>query len=261
MIPADESTPRFEITPQRALVDDTISVRLRHLKPGQRVTVRAQMIRRSNELMKSQADFVADEQGQVDVGAVPTEAKAREVAPLRILWSMTQDPEAKEVASPRTGPLDPYIVTFGAEVDGRPIATSTMEMMLVSSDVVRTPVREKGLVGTFFRPAGSGRSPGVITFSGSGGGLNEPPAALLASRGYAVLALAYFNYEQLPKSLVEIPLEYFETALRWMQARESVQGDRLAVMGPSRGGELALLLGATFPQIKAVVASVPSHVV
>jgi pimeloyl-ACP methyl ester carboxylesterase len=32
-------------------------------------------------------------------------------------------------------------------------------------------------------------------------------------------------------------------------------------MGRSRGGELALLLAATFPQIRATVAHVPSHVV
>ena len=36
---------------------------------------------------------------------------------------------------------------------------------------------------------------------------------------------------------------------------------RLAVMGASRGGELALLLGATFPMLRAVVAYAPSHVV
>ncbi len=33
------------------------------------------------------------------------------------------------------------------------------------------------------------------------------------------------------------------------------------MIGTSRGGELALLLGATFPQIRAVVAYVPSNVV
>jgi len=32
----------------------------------------------------------------------------------------------------------------------------------------------------------------------------------------------------------------------------------MGVLGPSRGGELALLLGATFPEIRAVVAYVPS---
>jgi acetyl esterase/lipase len=174
---------------------------------------------------------------------------------------MKPDPEAKDVQSPRKGPLDPYPVTFTAEADGKDIATATLELLLVSPEVIRTEVREKGLAGTFFRPAGKGRSPGVIMLGGSGGGLFEPSAALLASRGYAVFALAYFNYEKLPTNLVEIPLEYFETALDWMRAQESVQGDRLAVMGMSRGGELALLLGATFPKIKAVVAHVPSHVV
>lgn len=261
---ADERAPCFEITPNPALQDDEISVHLMHLNPGQRVTVRAQMVQKvqdANALMKSRTEFVADEQGKVDVGAVPTDAKDKKLAPMRVLWAMKPDPEAKDVASPREGPLDPYTVSFTAESDGKEIATATLELLLVSPDVVRTEVREKGLVGTFFRPAGKGRLPGIVRIGGSEGGLSEPGAALLASRGYAALALAYFRSEGLPKDLVEIPLEYFETALDWMQAQESVQGDRLAVMGASRGGELALLLGATFPKIKAIVAWVPSHVV
>ncbi len=39
-----------------------------------------------------------------------------------------------------------------------------------------------------------------------------------------------------------------------------MRGDAIAVAGLSRGGELALLLGATFPQIAAVVAGAPSSV-
>ncbi len=45
------------------------------------------------------------------------------------------------------------------------------------------------------------------------------------------------------------------------QAQPQVDSKRLGVIGTSRGGELALLLGATFPQIRAVVAYVPSNVV
>ena len=40
-----------------------------------------------------------------------------------------------------------------------------------------------------------------------------------------------------------------------------MSGERVGVIGTSRGGELVLLLGATFPQVVAVVANVPSHVV
>jgi dienelactone hydrolase len=72
--------------------------------------------------------------------------------------------------------------------------------------------------------------------------------------------LAYFALEDLPAALVNIPLEYFATAITWLQAQPGVQRDQLAVVGGSKGGELALLLGATFPQINAVVAYTPSNV-
>jgi dienelactone hydrolase len=85
--------------------------------------------------------------------------------------------------------------------------------------------------------------------------------AILASRGYAALALGYFRVEGLPRGLVNIPLEYFENAIRWMRAQSWLRDGLLAVWGPSRGGELALLLGATFPEINAVSAWVPSGVV
>ena len=55
-------------------------------------------------------------------------------------------------------------------------------------------------------------------------------------------------------------MEYFATALHWLQQRPEVRADRLAVLGVSRGGELALLLGATFPALTAVVGYVPSGV-
>jgi dienelactone hydrolase len=103
----------------------------------------------------------------------------------------------------------------------------------------------------------------VLCVSGSGGGIRGAveTAALLASHGYATLALAYFNYEGRPPYLIEIPLEYFQTALGWLAAQPEVDAERLGVLGRSRGGELALLLGATFPELRAVVAYVPSGVV
>ena len=45
---------------------------------------------------------------------------------------------------------------------------------------------------------------------GSTGGIVEFRAALLASRGFAVLALPFFLYEDLPKSTWDIDFEYFE---------------------------------------------------
>jgi dienelactone hydrolase len=56
-------------------------------------------------------------------------------------------------------------------------------------------------------------------------------------------------------------LEYFERALTWLRGHAAVDGRRVALSGVSRGGELVLLLGATFPHlIDAVIAWVPSAV-
>jgi dienelactone hydrolase len=126
--------------------------------------------------------------------------------------------------------------------------------------VRRVEARERGLVGMLFLPLGAGPHPGVIVLGGSSGGMREPVAALLASHGCAALALAYFGAEGLPPRLSNIPLEYFEAALDWMAARPEVRGGRCALLGTSRGAELALLLGTTFPQVGAVIAYAPSGV-
>jgi dienelactone hydrolase len=126
-----------------------------------------------------------------------------------------------------------------------------------------TKVMDGGLIATLHLPRVAGRRPAVIVLSGSEGGVaganlfGEP----LAANGFVALCLAYFAMDGLPPDLTEIPLEYFNRAIEWLRGHAAVDGDRLAVFGSSRGGEAALLVGATFPDIKAVVANVPSHVV
>lgn len=57
---------------------------------------------------------------------------------------------------------------------------------------------------------------------GGVGGLIEFRASLLAAHGFAVLALAYFAYEDLPKLLQEVDLEYFEEAANLLLAHPKV---------------------------------------
>jgi dienelactone hydrolase len=75
-----------------------------------------------------------------------------------------------------------------------------------------------------------------------------------------VLALGYYATEGLPGRLVNIPLEYVGTALQWLAEQPSVDSTRIGVVGQSRGAELALLIGAQYPIVRAVVGYVPSHV-
>jgi dienelactone hydrolase len=126
---------------------------------------------------------------------------------------------------------------------------------------VRRVKVEGQLHGVLFLPDTTEKRPGVLVLGGSEGGLQPEKAAWLASRGFAAFALAYFHYEDLPRQLAGIPLEYFVQAINWMAQRPEILPDRIGVMGTSRGGELALILGSAVPQIKAVVAYVPASFV
>jgi len=107
-------------------------------------------------------------------------------------------------------------------------------------------VRDNGLVANFYLPKTSGKHPAIIVIGGSEGGIwladawGEP----LATRGYAVLSLAYFAMEKLPSQLEEIPLEYFKKAIDWVSAHPAVDPKRIAFAGVSKGGEAVLLIAA-----------------
>lgn len=117
-------------------------------------------------------------------------------------------------------------------------------------------VAEDGLRAVLFTPLRQQHVRPVVCLTGSSGGYAVRVAATLAGHGFVTLALAYFGAPGTPDDLVEIPLESLERGIEWLRAR--VGGDEVAVMGTSKGGELALLLGATFSSISAVVAYVPS---
>jgi dienelactone hydrolase len=100
-----------------------------------------------------------------------------------------------------------------------------------------------------------------MTVGGSSPRIFGLPGLPFASEGIATLALAYFGMPGLPKTFERIPLEYFGSALRWLARRPDVRQDAIAVAGASRGGELALLLAATYPEIRAAISWVGSGLV
>lgn len=64
--------------------------------------------------------------------------------------------------------------------------------------------------------SGEDTFPGIIDIHGLGGGLFESRASLLANHGFATLALAYYQFEDLPQKPNELHLEYFEEAVNYM---------------------------------------------
>lgn len=213
-------------------------------------------------MWESFATFRADDKGVVDVSSMtPLYGTYDKASAMGLFWSMlpigVTNPESFGFATP-----DPMIVKITAEAMGKVLTSVEVKRLRAFDDrVTRQSVRTDGIVGTLFYPNIPGKYSAVITVGGSEGGLSEGRARLLASRGYTAFALAYFGIETLPKALAEIPLEYFAKSIAWLKTQPSVNPDRIVVLGASRGGELALLLGATYPQeIKGVIAYVPSSV-
>lgn len=80
------------------------------------------------------------------------------------------------------------------------------------------------------------------------------------AKGYAFLALGYFGAKGTPEQLNKIAIDEVYAAIKLATATKGVNPKKIAIVGGSRGGDLALLLAAHYPNIKCVVALVPSHV-
>jgi dienelactone hydrolase len=109
--------------------------------------------------------------------------------------------------------------------------------------------------------------PLLVAFGGAEGGnlwASERWAAerqAFLDEGYAMLAVGYFGAPGLPEHLDRIALEGIHDAIRAASARSEVDGRCVALVGASKGGELALLLASRYPDIDAVAAIVPGKAV
>src|SRR5437870_5072396 len=134
------------------------------------------------------------------------------------------------------------------------------------SDLTIEEIRDNGLVARFYSSAERTPRTTILMLAGSGGGFPDDAAARdLAMSGYRVLGLAYVrNWQGQPAELtrtrlIDVPLEYIFTALDWLRARREVRRDGIAIMGESRGAELALLVGSYRHDVAGVIAFSPSE--
>ena len=251
---------RLSIRPLSALIDEPIAITVADLEPGSRVRL---SLRNHSLKAEAHAEFVASAEGTVDVALhAPVAGDYDGTDRSGLFWSARFDAGSDVVSMiDALSRLEPLAYTLTATADDGLDVAVNFTRRLVAANVVRTPVRDGPLRGTLFAARDATNAPGVIVLGGSdGGNLWQFVAALLAAHGCAALSLAYFADEDLPKELIEIPLEYFAEAIEWLRARPEVGAARVGVLGMSRGGEAALLLGASFPDIAAVVALVPSGV-
>jgi dienelactone hydrolase len=243
-----------------ALADTEIALELRGFAPRQPAVVTATQTFVSESRWRAQATFMSDSEGRVSVAhQAPVSGSYSGISAMGLVWSAERVSGARR-AIPDDWALRSTTIQIEATGSDGMRAELTLERLLAAPDVTRQAIRTDGLVGTLFLPAGDGPHPAVLLVHGGGGGIDEYRGAMLASHGYAAFVLAYFGAPGLPRNLVNIALEYFGKAIGWMRAQPWLGDGFLAVWGESRGGELALLLGATFPEIHAVSAWVPSGV-
>uniref|UniRef100_A0A8C2UUY5 BAAT/Acyl-CoA thioester hydrolase C-terminal domain-containing protein n=2 Tax=Chinchilla lanigera TaxID=34839 RepID=A0A8C2UUY5_CHILA len=67
------------------------------------------------------------------------------------------------------------------------------------------------------------------------------------------MALAYYNYDDLPKDTTVFHLEYFEEAVNYLLNHPQVKGPGVGLLGLSKGGELALAMASFLKGISAAV--------
>ena len=116
----------------------------------------------------------------------------------------------------------------------------------------------------YYAPSGSGPHPAILLLGGAEGslrGFRNVYARALADQGYAVLYVGYYMTREDNRSFNLVPLETFDRALAWMPTQTAIDASRIGVIGHSKGGEAALLIASRHPEIKAVVAAMPSDVV
>lgn len=80
-------------------------------------------------------------------------------------------------------------------------------------------------------------------------------------KGYSFLAIGYFNAKETPQLLEKIAIEDVHNAIIKATENKQVDAERIAIVGGSRGGDLALLIASYYNNISCVVSLVPSHAV
>ena len=251
----------IEVNPADALVDEPLEIVLSEAEPNEQLTVWARTDDDHGQTWLSFGHYETDTNGALDLADhSPISGTYERNDPNGLLWSL-RVPDGPEVPFLEG---DAHEIEFIVQRDDTTIATTEITRRFVDPGVSQHPVDEDGISGIFFDPADSDPHSGVLVLHCSEGAIPWLYGAMLASRGYATLALQYFSpigEDGLPEELVGVPLEYCKQALDWLLDQPAVAGDQIGVVGASKGGELALLLGATYPAIGAVVGYVPSGVV
>lgn len=255
----------IQLTPGADPYADPPVIELNGFAPGSEVTLTAERASdRPGQVWRSQAVFRAGAEGRILVGeAEPLSGDWTGREPAGPFWSMRR----VEVADRPVVETPAGQVVFSAS-DGRSQAGAEWIVETSAPDLTLTTV-DGFAASVLALPPGEGPFPVVIVLGGSEGGSSvaRDMAPRLASYGFAVVGLPYYAppygeaIEGLPQAFSRIPVDRLARLREALTADPRLDTDRLAVWGASKGAEFALIAGAAYDWIDAVIAIVPSDVV
>ncbi|CAM4199361.1 acyl-CoA thioesterase/bile acid-CoA:amino acid N-acyltransferase family protein [Lacicoccus alkaliphilus] len=251
---------KIEIGKNDFMVDEPLNIRVYTSEPGQQITIRMEMTDDEGKTFLSQADFISDESSVIDLNtAVPMNGSYNQADGSGLLWSMTG----------KKGGQDDYFVKKSDEdleagiyvmTEDEILATAVLTLQFKNDLTEMIEIEDPDIKGRLYAPAEDGNYPSVMILGGSDGGNEAHAASFLAGKGYLVLALSYFNDDGLGEHLEKVDMEYFKKASDFLAGHAKSNG-KVNLIGYSKGGELALLLGRTFNAYQSIVAGAASNYV
>ena len=269
MDPAAYAEPKIVGAGSPVIEGEPVSIAVTGLEPGQQIRFIAERanLYRQGWLHRSEAVFTANEQGVVDpTRQAPIEGDWEGADQFAFLWAM----EVNSGDEPPEG-VGPHRVRLSADTDMDGEADLQRWLAFKRDGFTEGDASALSPGAFLLVPDGEGPFPAIIKLGGSEGGdyAARTHGPGFAERGYAVLGLPYYSpawggtpqFPELPQDFVDIPVERAAQARDWLAARDDIDADAIAVMGDSKGAEMALAAASYLGGFAAVAVTVPSDVI
>jgi dienelactone hydrolase len=127
--------------------------------------------------------------------------------------------------------------------------------MAIIQQEIACQAGETKIPGLFYEPAGKGPFAVVIVLHGSDGFKSNHAAIVrkLAEAGFASLALTWFGASAERAHWDQVRQKDILAGVSWLKKLPTVDCNRLGLIGFSRGGGLALIMGSLIPETRAIV--------
>lgn len=251
---------KIEISDIEVLVTKKIKIKVFELSPNSklRISLKMELPWCKGEEYSSYGVFISDEKGEVDLDlAKPVEGTYEANDSMGLIYSLKKSrTEGKNIAE-NISINEPMIMNMVFESSDEKKEINLKRLFKTEDVIIKNICEEKFNGQLFYKEKPNNKT--VLMLGGSSGDVRALAllAAPLASNGFNVLIVPFFDSEGLPDKLEKVPLEYFEKIFKWIENNEITSSKEIFIHGTSKGGELALLLASRYKQIKKVVAVEP----